>query len=145
MKLDLEALQDQHFPRLSWRSFIKIEEGKLEPEQERALYEYFSKFIPNTNKRFGTGDDLTIDCVGCGKLLAGGIVGLFLGQTFTWGIAHGEGYCRECGYPARAIHYDVGPIKRLEFIFQYHPEEIRSNEEETKGQETNTEEDPTQG
>jgi len=36
------------------------------------------------------------------------------------GHRYGEGSCRECGYPARAYHRNVGPIKFLQVILQYH-------------------------
>jgi hypothetical protein len=54
---------------------------------------------------------------------------------FTWAIAHGEGYCnnlvdgKRCCYPARAYHYDVGPIKRLVLILQYHPSGLLTKEQ----------------
>lgn len=38
-------------------------------------------------------------CLKCKKPLSG-----LLG-TFQWGIAHGEGRCANCGWPARAYHY----------------------------------------
>lgn len=56
-------------------------------------------------------------CPGCLKPW-GGILG-----TFTYSLTHGEGRCSACGYPARADHYDFGPVKSLRrFILAYHPD-----------------------
>ena len=60
-------------------------------------------------------------CLACGKR-----------DTFTWGILHGEGYCYECGWPARLYHFikgDDGKETRIVRLLQYHPEGIslRSN------------------
>lgn len=38
-------------------------------------------------------------CVNCEKPLTG------LFGHFQWGLAHGEGYCSKCGWPARGCHY----------------------------------------
>lgn len=70
------------------------------------------------------------DCICCGKPQgATDILDEFLNAQFTWGLAHGEGFCRNCGYPARAIHY-IGqkdehgeyPLVLRNAILQYHPD-----------------------
>lgn len=93
-------------PRFNWRDMIRAE-GELTEAHVTAMDEYFSKFAVMTDGK----------CVNCDRV-QGGLLSALLGG-FTWGIAHGEGHC-VCGYPARAIHYDVGPIRRLEAILQYH-------------------------
>ena len=60
-------------------------------------------------------------CIVCGSTLTG------LFGSFEWGIAHGEGYCSNCGYPARAYHTvndrEHKPIfEHAAFVLQYHPE-----------------------
>jgi hypothetical protein len=64
-------------------------------------------------------------CICCGEQLTGGKDILnFLG-TFTWDIAHGEGYCGKCHYPARAIHRIDGVGTLSGFILQYHPSQLK--------------------
>lgn len=63
-------------------------------------------------------------CICCGEYLTGGRSLLnFLG-TFTWGIAHGEGHCGKCHYPARAIHRIDGVGTLSGVILQYHPSQL---------------------
>lgn len=58
-------------------------------------------------------------CICCGATLTGLLTG-----SFRWGLAHGEGNCCVCGYPARAIHRidGVGTLSTL--VLQYHPDEL---------------------
>lgn len=47
-------------------------------------------------------------CLHCGTRLTGSLVDQLLnldGGGFTWGLAHGEGHCRLCSWPARAYHF----------------------------------------
>lgn len=70
-------------------------------------------------------------CVGCETLLIGKNIIESLGSTFEWGIAHGEGHCAKCGYPARGIHRvkldDKDGELVINQVLQYAPEglEIR--------------------
>lgn len=57
-------------------------------------------------------------CLCCGAPLSG-LVG-----RFRWGLAHGEGECGACGYPARAIHRIEGIGTLSTVVFQYHPDEL---------------------
>ncbi len=63
-------------------------------------------------------------CVCCGAVQGGLLFGFF-----TWGLAHGEGYCSQCGYPGRAVHRigDIGVLRH--FILQYHPDALSFDEE----------------
>lgn len=69
-------------------------------------------------------------CVGCDKIIRGGIVGFLIGgapdsTSMEWSIAHGECHCVKCGWPARAYHSDLdGPIKSFSFTLQYHPDVV---------------------
>jgi hypothetical protein len=106
-----QQLKDLNLPRCDWRTFLKFtpsEDMKFLPQKDAdALDEYFKHFLP-LNER----------CVKCGHFHEG-----ILGR-FRWSLKHGEGQCSTggCGWPARGIHYDVGPIKKLEMILQYHPD-----------------------
>jgi hypothetical protein len=67
-------------------------------------------------------------CICCGaRQGAKNIVDAMLeGAAFKWGLAHGEGFCSRCHYPARAYHFlkldDSGEESRLCIILQYHPD-----------------------
>ncbi len=55
-------------------------------------------------------------CLSCGRE-----------ATFTWGLAHGEGHCYECGWPARLYHFikaENGTERRVVRLLQYHPDGI---------------------
>jgi hypothetical protein len=61
------------------------------------------------------------------------MMGAFLGgllddtTSWEWSLTHGECHCRECGWPARAYHYDIGKvgdktlIQRLNATLAVHP------------------------
>lgn len=114
----LAELQAADLPRADWRDFLKGE--GLTPEHEAAFDAYFKQFLPP-----GV-------CVMCGAQQGGDVLAGILGTAkFQWAIAHGEGFCNAdgCHYPGRAYHYDVGPIKKMNLILQYHPSELVSKGE----------------
>lgn len=84
------------------------------------LAEYLSQFCEPSN-----------ECVCCGSTLSGSdtVTAFLRGATFEWGIAHGEGHCRACHYPARAYHR-VNDDLRFTMILQYHPSELSFNASE---------------
>ncbi len=123
---DLAELQARGLPRAKASDFLSVKEQG--PEAEKAMLAaegYFRIFLPPG------------PCVGCGGRLGAkdrgdAILGVILnnGPTFVWGLAHGEGYCRECGYPARA-HHEVPEVGRIQsFILQYHPDELAAEKPE---------------
>lgn len=126
-KHELQRLKDANLPRMSWRDVLTVKEGEALPEaDEKALTEYFAHFVKTEDGK----------CVCCGERQGGGfdeaikgMLGISGGSRFTWGIVHGEGFCSACKWPARAYHFDVGPIKRFEAILQYHPDELNAREE----------------
>ncbi len=66
-------------------------------------------------------------CINCGMPQGAKDIAhaFLLGAGFRWGLAHGEGYCSGCGYPARAHHF-VGDWFTLRgLILQYHPSQIK--------------------
>ena len=106
----LDDLKAEHLPRCDWRTLLRAE--NLSPEDETALDAHFKHFLPPGK------------CCMCGAQQGGDAISSALGLAkFTWGIQHGEGFCYFCKWPARAYHYDIGPIKKLVIILQYHPEE----------------------
>jgi hypothetical protein len=100
----LKELKTNNLARLDWKILFKFED-ELSDEDTRVLDDYFKHFVNPEG----------FECIRCGKNLTG---------TFRWGLTHGVGACSNCGYPARAYHRDVGPIKFLNIILQYHPEEL---------------------
>lgn len=127
-KHELQRLKDANLPRMSWRDVLTIKEGEALPEaDEKALSEYFRRFVKTEGGK----------CVCCGDVQGGSFedsmmafLGVGKASRFTWGLAHGEGHCSNCKWPARAYHFDVGPIKRFGAILQYHPDELRIPEAE---------------
>jgi hypothetical protein len=105
-------------------SFVINEEHRGHPEAEAAhrdatdrLAAYLVTFLPPG------------PCVRCGATLGGNetnMLAMFLG-TFRWGLAHGEGTCSRCGYPARALHeIELGDCGKMSLprILQYHPDTL---------------------
>lgn len=120
-RFNLEATQAKHLPRLAWTEILKITEGteSLDEKHTNALAEYFSHFVRQDENR----------CPGCEKTLTGDLVKQLVGEaTFTWGIVHGEGFCRGCGYPARAYHRVENLIDRLALVLAYHPDELKKHD-----------------
>ena len=93
------------------------------------LAEYLSQFAtPNYNPAGGMLSG-SISCLKCDRPLNG-----MLG-SFQWGLAHGEGQCSGCGWPARGRHRPTdadgeqifdGP---LEMVLQYHPDEVTTRQD----------------
>lgn len=119
MKLDLQSIKNKQLPRLTPAAIFEGTESLSEADS-KVLAEYFRAFTNVEGK-----------CPGCGATLGGGLSEFLTGgATFIWGIAHGEGTCRKCGYPCRALHYDIGPIKTLPLILPYHPDELSFENEQ---------------
>lgn len=97
-----------------------------------AVNEYLKVFAKPVRKK-SAGDFLTgnTQCFRCEADL-GGLLG-----SFVYGICHGEGMCRHCRWPARALHYIqidgkdmfTGP---LEMILQYHPSVVSDAKKTSK-------------
>ncbi len=61
-------------------------------------------------------------CLKCGKSL-----NQFMLGTFQWGLAHGEGFCGKCKWPARLYHYlklPDGTEGKITLMLQYHPDGV---------------------
>lgn len=113
---------------LDWRTIFRVH-VPLEPEYVRTLDSYFSSFaqFPFVLNEDGKADvQHGHPCIRCGTPLLASLVGQLLGDGFTWGLAHGEGHCRSCGWPARAYHHvctaDGELLVNIKYvILQYHP------------------------
>lgn len=122
----LHDLQHAHLPRLDWRDIFTVK-GELDPAEVHALEAYFSRFLHPAKAPAKAGA-----CVRCGEVQGGSLIDALFsgGARFTWGLAHGEGFCEVCKYPGRALHYDVGPIKALRIILQYHPDDLSERKDD---------------
>lgn len=120
---------------ISWRDVFSVPDGAepLSQAHQDALDAYLSAFA---KPREGPNGEAL--CLGCGAKMKGGIEGYLLGggpgnATWEWSLAHGECHCSQCGYPARALHYDIGGkgedalIRRLTLTLQYHPDFMQRN------------------
>lgn len=108
----LDELQARNYPPADFDALFTVREGELPTEDRAEIDEYLSHFVAEK------------DCIACGKPVSG------LFGCFKWGIKHGEGYCANCGYPMRALHYNVGCFEKFEKILQYHPDSLREKEED---------------
>ena len=81
--------------------------------------DYLQRFVPPRANEKG---DMIL-CVCGARLFGGGMMGAAFFATFTWGLVHGEGICRDCGYPTRMYHQFSGD-KDCTFPLQYHPDDV---------------------
>lgn len=120
----LLELRTLDLPRLTFTDVFAINAGELGEADRNTITSYLQGF---TLVKHESGQA----CPCCGELLAAGdsITGLIMGATFHWSLTHGEGYCRSCNYPARAYHFNVGPVERFVAILPYHPSSLTTKAE----------------
>jgi len=97
--------------------------GKDAPSLVAAINKYLEVFAEPISSGDNSGSMIfgSVRCLRCGSMLDGAF------GTFKWGMVHGEGFCSECSWPARAYHVpedDDGKIfdQPLQRILQYHPD-----------------------
>lgn len=126
----LEVLQKEDLPRATCDT-VGIElSGRDEGIGRRVFDKYFRIFVcPKSTAVEDQGILGSQRCISCDSRLDG-LIG-----TFEWGLAHGEGTCVECGWPARGVHQikdedgeDFAVLRNS--ILQYHPTEVVKQEEE---------------
>jgi len=148
---DIIELRAKNLPRLTIGDLfenavdITLPDGTKRPLTEPELAEIaaYLRMFTRPFKSDDGGKTGTVQCPGCDAVLSRpGLMGLLSPGTFTWGIGHGEGGCSRCGYPARAYHFKVGPIERMEAILPVHPDELLTSEEEEKAEEAPAERNP---
>lgn len=121
----LDALRKE-IKRMDWRTCFRLKDNT--PSQI-VLDRYFEVFAQPALETSPEGKKVMseIKCIRCDEPQAG------LFGAFTWGVAHGFGYCWNCCWPARAHHF----IKDLDgkevliihnFILQYHPMSVDEKE-----------------
>lgn len=91
------------------------DDSAVTAEEKAPLDEYLEHFAVPANH-----------CAKCGKKLIGSMVDQLIGSsTFEWGLVHGEGRCKGCGWPARAYHFPKGTIlERFECALSLHPDYV---------------------
>ena len=106
--------------KLDWHRLIEIS-GEKAASIEPVLDQYFEPFA---EPKYADSGERGLLCLNCGEPQTG----LLFGQ-FQWGITHGEGFCSNCHWPARAIHRiyeskdDDEPLVTIRhFPLQYHPD-----------------------
>jgi hypothetical protein len=121
----IRELRRKNLPHATFDKIFKITEGSLSEDEIKLINDYLYMFVQPSDA----------GCVHCGEKQGGDILEQMLGTIkFHWGIPHGEGFCttENCGWPARAYHYDVGPIKRFNAILQFHPDVMKLPEDTTE-------------
>ena len=122
MTVDLETAPKH----LDWRTMMSADADAPKTLTD-ALDAYFEPFAqPERSEAAGENPML---CLKCREPLTGMFASMFGKGGFEWGMAHGEGRCRCCGWPARAMHYvkdDSGKevLTLRNFVLQYHPDVV---------------------
>lgn len=131
--IDIIELRRRNLAHVTFSDLFHVDEGKLTPDEIGAVNAYLHRFAL-------LRDDDGTRCPGCNAILTrkDAVSGFLLGATFEWGLTHGVGHCRDCGYQARAYHFDVGPIKRFEAVLPYHPDELMTEAERAAKEEVGT-------
>jgi len=70
-------------------------------------------------------DESGARCFHCGEYLTGMMAAILSrGGGFTWGIAHGEGFCGNCRWPAAGHHFAKGFFTLHNYVLSYHPDYV---------------------
>ena len=92
-----------------------ITEGEVTDVEKAQMDEYLSNYVVPPENR----------CIKCDSKLIGTLTDQLLGTTFEWGMVHGEGHCRKCGWPARYYHHPKeGPLESFTLMLQVHPKHV---------------------
>jgi hypothetical protein len=123
----LAALQARDVPRMRAADLFSKTDEPRTPEAEAETDEAMARW-----DAYLAGFAKLVDakCLCCGVSLRCPLgMGVFGGVK--WDLAHGEAYCKHCGYPMRGIHHikDLGKINNL--FLAYHPSELAFRPEET--------------
>lgn len=74
--------------------------------EQPILDEYLSGYCKGLVREDGEETEQLGGCPGCLGQLGGDLFRQAFGlSTFQWGLAHGEGNCRECGWPVTGYHF----------------------------------------
>jgi hypothetical protein len=115
--------------KMNWRTVIDAQPETPQSTID-ALDKYFEAFAQvSLTEKDGKKILGEQPCIKCDEPLNGMMAMMFGKGGFTWGIAHGEGHCKNCGWPARAYHFikdsdgkDLMTLRNV--ILQYHPDYV---------------------
>lgn len=117
--------------KCDWTTFISADtDPPMETDDMDTIRLYFEQFCaPTIKAKNGSEKELVVTCPQCKKVLNDMFEALVHGGGFTWGLLHGAGHCRECGWPCAGHHYIRSPdgedlVSLLEFPLPYHPEYV---------------------
>lgn len=118
----IEALRQavEHARAEDLVKFTKIE-GPEATELAEDVRAYFHRFA-----RPAEGHP----CLACGEKLNPSMVESLMGKGgFEWGLVHGHGHCRNCGWPATAYHFikdrhgkEIAVLRGV--VLQAHPDDV---------------------
>jgi len=110
---------------LDWRTMLKAADDTPQAMLD-ALDTYFEAFAQPLRRDDDESKEML--CIECEKPLTG-LTSVFFGGGFVWGLAHGEGYCAGCKWPARGHHFikypdgtDLATLRNV--VLQYHPDYV---------------------
>lgn len=132
----LAELKIENLSPLAWGDlFTERPDAPLSDADRAVLDAYFGKFVATQKDKDGKQV-----CLCCRRILRSGLAGALLGgsrgsTTLEWSLAHGEAHCRECGWPYRVYHRDIGGagddalISFVNVALAVHPSGIQLNVE----------------
>lgn len=98
-----------------------IKDGEISDSDKTAMDSYLTQFAEPTEEG---------RCIKCDKKLLGSMVDQLMGgSTFEWGLVHGQGRCRNCGWPVVLYHFPKDCIlERFEAPLCVHPDLVGKKE-----------------
>lgn len=116
--------------RLDYKTILRIGDDTSAEIVERVRV-YFAQFVQVQGEVVDGVLKLgSQPCVSCGEILNPDLAQSLLGEGgFEWGLVHGHGNCRKCGWPCVAHHFvkdadgeDLFSI--VNFVLQVHPDNV---------------------
>lgn len=105
----------QDVEHATFANTFTIQEGELSDEEIAQLDKYLEHYANTEGK-----------CVKCEKKLLGTMVDQLIGgSTFEWGLVHGQGNCKNCGWPVVLYHFPKDTVlERFEAPLCVHPDYV---------------------
>jgi hypothetical protein len=130
----------ENVPHLDWHTLCEPK-GEDAAKIAAAFDKYFAPFAQPPGEKKEDGSYIPKEgqpCLNCGEMLTGLMAHLIGSGGFEWGIAHGEGRCSNCHWPARLYHFitdDAGEkiVTIRNILLQYHPDVVTRRVPETAG------------
>lgn len=101
-----------------------------DPEWIETIDQYLLNFAARKRNEDNTMSEGN-PCLRCDKQLQGSLARqlFYSDEGFAWGMAHGHGYCKNCGWPCQLYHRVVDKngeelMKFRHVVLQVHPKHI---------------------